>query len=203
MPEQNIVMKELKYASLPDWIQSSALCLNQMENLDQDANNMDLDVNEDLVVVCPSEYSNFNVKIQSNEDIVRLLTVIEYWGVENLSIPFELFDYMFYHLDCIDDIERNIHYDLKILTFCKSVLAAYHNIQELHNNSLPIKVCGLIALLQFKIKVSNEYIDFCIGDSSERIAQGLAVCASEHGLIEVLELLPHRELWLFSRDDVS
>lgn len=94
---------DLRYNTLPKWIQNSNLCQNQIDTFslavcgktDQSSIDNKVDIcKDDLVILSAIEYSNFNTKIESHEDILRLLRVIQYWDVNIHDYPYEILDYI-------------------------------------------------------------------------------------------------------------
>ena len=184
-------MNELLYHTLPDWIQSSALCINQIDN----NNNNDYD-STDITIVCPHEYSNFNLNIQSNDDMIRLLSVIEYWGVNNSLIPYELFDYMFnHHEDCIEQVEEELSRrgkELNILELLKKVIKVYHDRHNWYfqgnNNKIdwPDIVYRLMSMLMCDIIKFPLQLLQTINTNEDNIVRELVLLACQYGSIDVL-----------------
>jgi hypothetical protein len=187
-------MNELLYHTLPDWIQSSALCINQIDNMNSCD---DDDDSTSITIICPHEYSNFNLNIQSYDDMIRLLSVIEYWGVNNSLIPYELFDYMFnHHEDCIEQVEEELNRrgkELNILELFKKVIKVYrdrHNWyfqgKNSNNNRLwSDSVYRLMSMLRCDI-IKLPKLLLQTSEINEDIVIELVMLASKHGSIDVL-----------------
>lgn len=183
---------ERKYADLPTWIQSSQLCINQIDNINDE-------LTDDSNIVCPIEFSNFDLKIQSQEDLKRLLKVIQFWGVQNSAIPYEIFIFIFNQPTCIDLIWKNSAEELKVLELFKTVDKTYTAIRNSY--TVTKNVCRLITLLECGLgNVMKELFEEYVTDVGADIAVKIALTASNKGTFDVLKYLPHRDRWLNIHD---
>lgn len=106
---------QLDYNDLPEWIQSSRLCVNQKDNIDDNA--------AEIIIFCPRKYSDFNLNIQSLQDVIRLLNIIQYWDVPDA--PYELYEYLFNNVDSIDGLSH-LECDLDEVNWFKQVIETYN-----------------------------------------------------------------------------
>ena len=81
----------LDYNDLPEWIQSSQLCINQRDNVDINEETEE-ETEAGVIILCPRKYSDFSLNIQSLNDVMRLLNITRYWNV--LTAPSEIFNYL-------------------------------------------------------------------------------------------------------------
>lgn len=180
-------MIEFTYESLPDWIQSSELCTNQLDNIN-------IIQNHNEIIVCPERYSNFNLSIQSIDDMIRLLNVVEYWGVVKSEIPYELFDYMFNHLDCFDVIEHQINNEIKLLDLFKVVYSTFCDFKK---SQFPLYPCKLMTMLKCdlikNLRGKFELIDM---ETDMNSIWKLAFLATQQNSVEVLKALYPRNFWI-------
>lgn len=199
-------MIEYEYQALPKWIQSSSLCLAQLDNNDNVLNNDcddDIERPDDSIIVCPSKYSDFSVNIDSNDDMLRVLDVIDYWGVKHASIPYDIFEYLFNHDDCIDIIEQSLQYDLEILEKLKTVQRTFNFLQSSHNNSLSVDICRLMTMLKCDlIHVYQDYVKISLIDVGIGLTHEIVMLACQHGSLLTLKELPQGQNWLSTCNEV-
>lgn len=134
---------ELNFESLPSWIQSSELCESQRANGD--------------IIVCLERFSQFDLNIQTIDDLGQIFGLFQYWGVKS-EIPFEVFDFMFLtYPECISvmdscehfSVYNNVMVEYRIILDCfNSALIDFENgidwVEIQYRNSCAVLKCALI-----------------------------------------------------------
>lgn len=156
----------------PTWIQNSTLYQIQRQ---QDENSQSSD--ESMNILCDSEYCDFNVIIQSYQDIKRLMKVFNYWDV--IEIPYEFYDYIFFKdprclldhsLKDLDHLDIFKQYN-RFISDCIHINIEGSN--DIDNNKLPSTSVNEELLRDSDVTIidSTNFIKFSIRHENEKLLQ--------------------------------
>lgn len=194
----------LQYLSLPSWIQSSRLCISQLEDINEDIHD------KTTFVECPVIFSNFSLNIATLDDFIRLANTLQYWEVDSYQIPYELYDFILIprKSNIIDEVNLRLQDDLPILIQFRELVDLFllhlSNIRQyfsFDNSSKYIDAailqCAVVMnrsdLLQY---VVNHKCFSLKNDLSRLNAVSLAMLACRYGSLEVLTMLTPAEYFL-------